>query len=168
MYDSCVYTTFLSLGSNMGDRADNLRRAIRMLHPHVVVSKKSKVYESLPMHVAGQSNFYNLALEAQTALLPFELLKHVKDIEAALGRAPGTHNLPRPIDIDILLYGHEVLDTPELTIPHPRMHERGFVMMPLEEIASFYVHPTLRRPIIDLWDDIGSQFTTMTEVDIEL
>jgi 2-amino-4-hydroxy-6-hydroxymethyldihydropteridine diphosphokinase len=168
MYDSSVNTVFLALGSNVGDRAENLRRALQLLEPTVSVSKKSKVYESLPVGTTDQPNFYNMTLEAQTALAPHELLRHVKGIEASLGRAPNTHNLPRPIDIDILLYGDEVLETPELTIPHPRMHERAFVMMPLEEIASFYVHPVLRRPMIDLWDDLGAQFETLWEAEVQL
>lgn len=161
-------SVFLALGSNVGDRADNIRRALENLHPEIVVELKSKVYETEPMHMTEQPTFYNMVIRGTTQLQPHDLLSHIKTIERSLGREEHTHNQPRPIDIDILLYDDVILETPELTIPHPRMHERGFVMMPLEEIASFHVHPTLRRPIIDLWDDIGSQFTTMTEVDIEL
>lgn len=161
-------SVFLALGSNVGDRADNIRRALEKLHPEIVVELKSKVYETEPMYMTEQPHFYNMVIRGTTQLQPHDLLSHIKTIERALGREEHSHNQPRPIDIDILLYDDVILETPELTIPHPRMHERGFVMMPLEEIASFHVHPTLRRPIIDLWDDIGSQFTTMTEVDIEL
>lgn len=148
---------FIALGSNMGDRPGNLRRALEKLHPEFTVGRKSKVYETEPMYVTKQPRFYNMVICGETQLAPHELLAHTQSIERSLGRDEGTHNLPRPIDIDILFYDNVILETLDLVIPHPRMHERGFVMMPLEEIASFYVHPKLRRPIIDLWDDIGRQ-----------
>jgi len=157
IYHARVNTIFLALGSNMGNRPDNLRRALEALLPEVTIEKKSKVYESEPMYVTQQPRFYNMVVSGKTQLAPHDLLAHVKEIEKALGRLPDTHNQPRPIDIDILLYEDMILETPELSIPHPRMHERGFVMMPLEEIASFHLHPALRRPIIDLWDDIADQ-----------
>lgn len=148
---------FIALGSNMGDRSGNLRRALEKLHPAFAVGRKSKVYETEPMYINNQPRFYNMVVSGETLLTPQELLVHTKSIERSLGRDEGTHNLPRPIDIDILLYEDLILDTPDLVIPHPRMHERGFVMMPLEEIASLYFHPKLKRPIVDLWDEIGKQ-----------
>jgi 2-amino-4-hydroxy-6-hydroxymethyldihydropteridine diphosphokinase len=156
-------TAFLGLGSNEGDRAANLRRALGLLAEHAEVLCKSRIYESEPMYVVDQPRFYNVAVSVSTGLLPHELLAKAKEIEAALGRKPGTHNLPRPIDIDILLYEHDIIETPELTIPHPRMHERAFVMKPLEEIAPFEWHPVLRRPMIDLWDEVGYQADTLWE-----
>lgn len=168
MYDSFVKTIFLALGSNIGNRADNLRRAIDKLHPEVLVEQTSKVYESEPMYVENQPRFYNMVVRATTALDPQMLLEHTQRIESALGRTKDSHNQPRPIDIDILIYEEEIIDTPELTIPHPRMHERAFVMMPLEEIASFHMHPKIRRPFIDLWDDIGHQSDTLWEAKEQL
>lgn len=161
-------TIFLALGSNLGDRVDNLRRAVDKLSPQVIVQQKSLVYESEPMYNTKQPRFYNMVLKAKTALEPHGLLAHAKRIESALGRAPDTHNEPRPIDIDILLYEDEIIETGSLTIPHPRMHERAFVLMPLEEIAPFQMHPVFRRPITDLWDDIGYQFETLSEAKEQL
>lgn len=161
-------SVFLALGSNMGNRPDNLRRALEKLHPEYVIEKKSKVYESEPMYLSSQPRFYNMVVGGTTELAPLELLRHAKEIEAALGRLPDTHNQPRPIDIDILLYGDEILESSELTIPHPRMHERAFVLLPLEEIASFHFHPVLKRPIIDLWDDIGREHETLWEADVQV
>lgn len=167
-YHADVGTVYLSLGSNLGDKARNLRLALEHLKAHVTVDLMSKVYESEPMYVTDQPRFYNMVVRGETGLEPLDLLSTVKAIEQDMGRMPSSHNQPRPIDIDILLYDDVVLETADLTIPHPRMHERAFVMMPLEEIASFHVHPKLRRPIIDLWDDIGHRFDTLWEAKEQL
>ncbi len=164
-YDAPMKTAFLALGSNEGDRLGNLKRAIEMLGEHVQVLQKSRVYESEPMYVTDQPRFYNMALRAQTELTPHDLLAQIKGIETALGRQPDTHNLPRPIDIDILLYGWDVVESPELTIPHARMHERAFVLVPLMDIASFEYHPVLHKPVIDLWDEVGAQHDSLWEID---
>jgi 2-amino-4-hydroxy-6-hydroxymethyldihydropteridine diphosphokinase len=147
----------LSLGSNLGDRADNIRRALTLLAPAVVVQKISGVYESEPMYLTEQPLFYNIALKGTTKLEPVDLLRHLKSIEQTLGRVEGKQNAPREIDIDILFYDDLILDTSELTIPHPRLHERPFVLVPLEEIDRFLEHPVLRRPIIELWDALGDR-----------
>lgn len=147
---------FLGLGSNLGDRIGNLRSAIAALAPHVSISKTSSVYESVPHGVSGAQPLYlNMALGGTTALAPRALLAAVKQIEQDLGRAPATHALPRPIDIDILLYGEQLVADDDLTIPHAAMHERAFVLAPLDEIASFSYHPRMRKPIIDLLDELG-------------
>lgn len=145
----------IALGSNLGNRGENLRKAITALEPHVAVQKKSRVYESMPQGVGEQSLYLNMAISGETELAPRALLDVLQQIERDLGRAPNSHNMPRPIDLDIVLYGDTVLDTPELTLPHPRMHERAFVLVPLEEIAPFHTHPVLHKPIIDLWDELG-------------
>ncbi|HEY4526559.1 MAG TPA: 2-amino-4-hydroxy-6-hydroxymethyldihydropteridine diphosphokinase [Candidatus Paceibacterota bacterium] len=144
-------TIFLGLGSNMGDRAENIRKALKLLREKATLVAVSHLYESEPHGVEEpQPLYYNLALRATTELQPLELLAFVKDIERILGREDGTHNKPRPIDIDILLYGKGVHESSELTIPHPRMHERAFVLVPLSQIAPLTPHPTLKVVIAEL------------------
>ncbi len=145
-------TVYLSLGSNKGDRAANLKSALGLLPPKVEIHKISSLYESAPMYVELQDPFFNIAVKAKTELTPFDLFTHVKDIEERLGRTPSERNGPREIDIDILLFDHLILNTPELQIPHPRMHERAFVIVPLEEIASMAYHPVLDTHMVDLFD----------------
>lgn len=153
----------LSLGSNLGDRADNIRRALTLLAPAVVMQKISRVYESEPMYLADQPLFYNVALKGTTTLTPLDLLRKLKSIEQGLGRTEPVRNAPREIDIDILFYDDLVLETPELTIPHPRLHERPFVLVPLEEIDRFFEHPVMRKPIVDLWDELGGRSLSVWE-----
>ena len=108
----------------------------------------SDVFESEPHRVGEiQSRYYNMALRGATELAPLELLAFLKSIEKDLGREPDSHNMPRPIDIDILLYGNAVHESPELSIPHPRMHERQFVLEPLAQISPNVVHPLLKQPV---------------------
>lgn len=161
-------TVFLALGSNLDDRAANLRRALELLRASVEIKEASDVYESEPMYVSDQPLFYNMVVSGATDLPPHELLKSAKGIEAALGRRAAGHNLPRPIDIDILMYDSAIVDTPELTIPHPRMLERAFVMLPLSDIAPTHVHPVARKPLIDLWDEIGERVSTVWAAEEQL
>lgn len=161
-------TIYLGLGSNLGDRAENLRRALELLAPLVVVDEKSAIYESVPHGVEEQPLYFNMAVSATTELGPRDLLRHLKETEERMGRQENTHNQPRPIDLDILLYGDMVLETPELTIPHPRMHERAFVLVPLDEIASFHQHPISRKPIIDLLDELGGHEDIVWLADVEV
>ena len=142
---------FLSLGSNLGDRKRNLERARRLLAKNgVAVLKASSVYRTEPVDVHDQPWFDNQALEVRTGRTPHELLALTKSIEAALGRVPTIQKGPRTIDIDILLAGDTVLETPELTIPHPQLAARKFVLIPLQEIAARAVHPVLRKTIHEL------------------
>ena len=142
--------TYLALGSNIGDRRDNLRRALTGLAPEVQVMGRSPVYETPAWGYEDQPPFLNMALEAETSLLPEALLTHVKRLETELGRTPSFHWGPRLIDIDILFYGDLVLATPALTIPHPRLHERAFVLVPLNNLAPSLVHPVLGKTIAEL------------------
>jgi len=146
---------FIALGSNLGDRAQNLRKAIFLLNQRVRIEKKSSVYESAPMYVDSQPQYLNMVISGHTDFLPHELLAYLKDIESQMGREKDSHNMPRPIDLDILLYGVEVIDTPELTVPHPRMHERAFVLVPLEEIVPLHQCPPHGKAVIDMLDELG-------------
>jgi 2-amino-4-hydroxy-6-hydroxymethyldihydropteridine diphosphokinase len=138
MQDTVVY---LALGSNLGDRRANLAAALERLREQVAVEAISSLYETEPAYVTDQPRFLNAALYGRTALGPAELLVFVKAIEHALGRLAGPRFGPRLVDIDLLLYGDAVLSTPELTIPHPRMAERPFVLIPLAELAPDLVPP---------------------------
>jgi 2-amino-4-hydroxy-6-hydroxymethyldihydropteridine diphosphokinase len=134
-------TAYLGLGSNLGDRQANLDRALEFLGQRLRVKKVSSVYDSEPVGNIEQPRFLNLVCEVVTNLPPKSLLALAKGIENKLGRMGGPSGAPRTIDIDILLYGEEVIETPELTIPHPRMTKRAFVLVPLAEIAPEVKHP---------------------------
>lgn len=127
---------FLALGSNLGDRAKALREAIHRLDEAMTVETLSRVYETAPMYVTDQPAFLNMVLGGRTRLEPLELLDFVKRLEIEIGRVPSVRNGPRAIDIDILFHGETVLDHPRLTLPHPRIAERAFVLVPLADIAA--------------------------------
>ena len=141
---------YLALGSNLGNRLENLNEAIAALSPQMTVKAKSHVYETPPWGYEDQPLFLNQALKAQTYLAPEPLIKHIKRLEVALGRKESFRNGPRLIDIDLLFYDDLVLNTPTLTIPHPRLHERGFVLLPLMDIAPDLVHPVTQKTVRDM------------------
>jgi 2-amino-4-hydroxy-6-hydroxymethyldihydropteridine diphosphokinase len=145
-------TVYLSLGSNVGDRAANLEAAIRRLRDLGKVRAVSSFYETEPKEVANQPWFLNCAAALETEMMPRRLLRSLMAIEQALGRRRLQLKGPRTIDIDILLFGNSVVDTAELTIPHPALHERRFVLEPLSEIASEVRHPLLKQTIRELRD----------------
>jgi 2-amino-4-hydroxy-6-hydroxymethyldihydropteridine diphosphokinase len=134
-------TVFLALGSNIGDRWQNLKQAIILLSQKVDLTVFSPVYDTAPIGNIEQPRFLNLVCEATTSLMPAQLLALVKEIEKTSGREPGPPNSPRPIDIDILFYGDQIINLPELIVPHPRLTERAFVLVPLADIAPNYLHP---------------------------
>ena len=141
-------TVYLALGSNIGDRESNLRAAIEnMSSTGIEVLRESPIYETEPVGYAAQRWFLNMVVEAETALFPMQLLTRIGKIERALGRVRTIANGPRTIDIDILLYGTAVVRTPRLEIPHPRMHERRFVLAPLADLAPDLRHPVSRKPV---------------------
>ncbi len=141
---------YLGLGSNLGDRQKNLKKALKLLGERLHIAQVSSLYETEPLGYAEQPLFLNAVCGAQTEVGPMQLLSLIKGIEASLGRVPSFHNAPRPIDIDIIFYGDLVMETPELTIPHPRLEERAFVLIPLLEIAPEMVHPVSGESIRDL------------------
>ena len=141
------HIVYLALGSNMGNRAANLKEAIAALSPQMEVKAKSKVYETPPWGYTEQEKFLNQVVKVQTYVAPVPLLKHLKRLEVALGRKASFQNGPRLIDMDILFYDDLVLATPELVIPHPHVHERGFVLLPMLDIAPDFVHPVRNQSV---------------------
>lgn len=137
---------YLSLGSNLGERAANIARAIKELDERGVrVTRESSLYETEPVELREQAWFLNSAIEGETKLQPLELLSAALEIERAMGRERRVPKGPRVIDVDILLYDEVIVDTSELQVPHPRMTERRFVLVPLAEIAPDAIHPALKK-----------------------
>jgi 2-amino-4-hydroxy-6-hydroxymethyldihydropteridine diphosphokinase len=141
---------YLALGSNLGDRMGNLTSAVERLSQKMTIKKVSSVYETEPVYYEEQPLYFNAVLSAVTELEPFALLRFVKSIESDLGRQHSFRNAPRLIDIDILFYGDLVVQTEELTIPHPGIVERAFVLAPLAEIAPELIHPVIHEKVEDL------------------
>jgi len=141
---------YLGLGSNMGNRQRNLDRALEMLSQRFPIDQVSPIYDTEPVGNTNQPRFLNMVCQGHTRLAPAEFLSLVKGVELKMGRAPGTSNAPRPIDIDILFFGDQVVDTPDLVIPHPRVTERAFVLVPLAEIAPGLVHPVNGKTVKEL------------------
>jgi 2-amino-4-hydroxy-6-hydroxymethyldihydropteridine diphosphokinase len=144
-------TYFLGIGSNLGDKRRNLERARRRLEAAgLTILKASSVYRTEPVDVVGQPWFLNQVLKVETDLGPQELLDLAKSIERAMKRIPAARGGPRTIDVDILLAGDTIIDTPGLIIPHPRLAARNFVLVPLLEIAPGAVHPVLRKTVREM------------------
>lgn len=151
---------YLGLGSNIGDRESNLKRALDMLPARgVLIRKRSSLYETEPWGERNQPLFLNMVVESETALAPQALLGVLKDVEAALGREKARKWGPRIIDLDILLYNHIILSEDFLKIPHPCMHEREFVLRPLHEIAPDAMHPLLGMNMRELIAQLGRAST---------
>ncbi len=145
-----IHLIYLSLGSNLGDRLGNLHRAINHLPPKVKNIIQSPVYETEPWGYSDQPMFLNQVIKANTALEPLELLEFLKGVEVLMGRQETFRFGPRLIDIDILFYDDLILNSPDLTIPHPRIAERAFVLIPLAELAPDLYHPVHRKTIQQL------------------
>jgi len=147
---------YLSLGSNLGDRQKNLEAAERLLQPLVHVEQKSQIYETEPWGFQDQPKFLNQVLAVVTPLSPLELLAYLKDIEQAIGRKPSFRFGPREVDIDILIYGNQIIDQESLVIPHARMSERSFVLVPLAEIAPDLFLPGSEISVTKLIESIDT------------
>lgn len=144
-------TTFLSLGANVGDRERNIACAIKKLPEHGIrIVRRSSLYETEPVEVLDQKWFLNCVVEAETDLTPLELLDVLLEIERSLGRQRRVPKGPRAIDIDILFFGSEVIQMPRLKIPHPRMADRRFVLVPFAELAPSAQHPGSKKTVADL------------------
>lgn len=140
-----LHTVYLALGSNIGERLINLRNARQAMTSGVSIEACSPVYETPPWGVSNQPAFLNQVVKASTCLAPQALLDYLKGLEIQLGRRETYRNGPRLIDIDILFYDDLVLDTPPLTIPHPRMEGRTFVWLPLVDLAPDFRHPLINK-----------------------
>ncbi len=150
---------FISIGSNVGDRPANCRRAVGRLRGAggLRVVRTSSLYLTRPWGRQGQREFVNCAVEVRTALRPEGLLELLKGVEKAMGGRRGPRWGPRVIDLDIIFYGASVRDGRALKIPHPRAHERAFVMLPLSEIAPGFTHPLLGKKVSDMAAELGNE-----------
>jgi 2-amino-4-hydroxy-6-hydroxymethyldihydropteridine diphosphokinase len=147
----CVHKfVYLSLGSNLGDRAANLKSAIDRLRDFGELAAVSSLYETEPVEVIAQPWFLNCVVKLQTEKMPEQLLAGILAIEHEMGRQRKQKKGPRTIDIDILLFGDSIIKTPGLTVPHPAMHERRFVLEPLAEIAEELQHPVSKQTVREL------------------
>jgi 2-amino-4-hydroxy-6-hydroxymethyldihydropteridine diphosphokinase len=140
-------SVYLCLGSNLGDRRKNLRLALEFLSQRLSISETSSVYDTEPEENPDQPRFLNLVCHATTYLQPADLLALLKGIENKMGRVSAKANSPRPIDIDILFYGQEAVAGAGLVIPHPKLTQRAFVLVPLNEIAPDLVHPVSKKKV---------------------
>jgi 2-amino-4-hydroxy-6-hydroxymethyldihydropteridine diphosphokinase len=153
---------YLALGANLGDRERNLAVALRRLRPLVRIEAVSSLYETDPVP-EGQPPFLNAACRAVTGLQPRALLRHLREVEREIGRRAGERWGPRPIDIDLLLYGDTVVDEDGLHVPHPELAKRAFVLIPLAEIVAAARHPTLGRAIGALAQEIDASGVRLRE-----
>ncbi len=139
---------YVGVGSNLGRRADNIRRGLELLERQgFKIERQSRIYETKPIGMKPTRNFLNLAVQAMTRLSPLETIAAFGRVERALGRGRHRRNRPRTLDLDLLFYGNRVIRQSSLSVPHPRLHEREFVLAPLNDIAPNLVHPFLHRRV---------------------
>jgi 2-amino-4-hydroxy-6-hydroxymethyldihydropteridine diphosphokinase len=151
-----MVTVYIGLGANLGDREGNIREALRhMADAGLRITAVSPLYETEPWGITQQPRFLNAACAAETDLSPAALLDALQSVEKEMGRVETLRYGPRPIDLDILLYGDLCIDTPRLTVPHPGMLERSTVLIPLADIAPDLVHPITGRRIAIHLTDLG-------------
>lgn len=147
--DTEIVTAYIGIGSNLGDRAGNLLLAVRgLMEASFLVTKLSGIYETEPVGIENSGLFLNMVAEIRAEhITPSQMMARMLRIEYLLGRADKSLKKPRTIDLDLLFYGREISDSPFLTVPHPRLHLRNFVLVPLAEIAPNFVHPILQKNI---------------------
>jgi len=153
---------YICIGSNLGDRLGYIREAIRRIEQskEIKISKTSSVYETQPTEYKDQPWFLNIVLELETMLKPLNLLELLLHIESQIGRKKTRRYGPRNIDLDILLYDDLLVSSDKLTLPHPRMHERRFVLVPLAEIAPQVIHPLKKKSIEELLEELSTHSTS--------
>jgi 2-amino-4-hydroxy-6-hydroxymethyldihydropteridine diphosphokinase len=154
-------TVFIALGTNIGARQGNLQSAIQALQSQVRLLAQSNVYQTAPVGYLDQADFLNQVIKVDTSLSPEALLRFMKAQEREMGRQKTFRDGPRVIDLDILFYSDLVLELPDLHIPHPRLHERAFVLVPLADIAPEFVHPLLKLSVSQLLINVGREGVTL-------
>ncbi len=159
---------YIGIGSNVGDRVENLRQALRCLDGIMSLERLSATYETAPRYVIDQPSFLNMAVGGDTPLEPLLLLEQLKKIEIDIGRVPTEERYgPRAIDLDILFYGSDVVNEPGLSIPHPLMAEREFVLRPLADIAPNFRHPVMGRSVAEILSMLeGEPEAQMVSIDV--
>lgn len=158
-----LHQVHLSLGANLGDRQGNILQALQYVEARATITAVSSFYETDPVGYLDQPQFLNIACALETELAPEDLLYFLKGIEKRMGRPESFRNAPRPIDIDILFYDDLVLASSTLCLPHPRLHERAFVLIPLAEIAPALVHPRLNVTVLEMSNQVGREGVRLVE-----
>ncbi len=154
-----IHTAYISIGSNLGNRKNNIRLAIKKLMGFCNIEAYSRVYRTKPYGVTDQPDFINLAVRVSTILEPAELLEELKAVEDSLGRVRIIRWGPRTIDLDILFFDDLIIKTENLTIPHPDLQNRYFVLKPLNDISPDYIHPVIKLTVAEMFRQIKKTYS---------
>ena len=161
---------YIGIGSNLGERIANISKAVALFSSYGNIESMSSVYETEPEGAKGQPDFLNCVIKAGVEMDAARLLAVLKNIEKEMGRKRGRRNGPRLIDLDLLFYNNQVIDTPDLKVPHPRLQSRAFVLVPIVEIARGLVHPILHKSMLQLLTELesGSKVDKCPDLKIEI